>query len=398
MNICIDSEFVQLETDIKTNIINTKRKKHIDKLLEFVSNGLPENAVIHSTNFYIEDYTYSEQSLPLKIYIPNLTESITLQLLKWIGINWSEYAICKTIIANKEYTINVDGIKFIALISYNVQTPIIKPFPNTESKKLIKFTNTIYQLKDICKRLYEPYPEFWEENIKFYKKLTESYKYDTKDVSDRSNSEHIYSQLTSHIINNLKNIDLGIVLSKDMTFISEFGLSFIQHEHNIQSNIDKLYLLTITFLDLKQITKKISIYTKHIKHDLLLSSDVYILDLNDGTTYEIAKIYNNPSFEPIHYIENRVFGAVMLYIAIVQYIEILDNKFYSSNYKEHKQQQLYKLLTTNDDMKSFCESPVYILRFAIMGVYKDLKIETRKLISNEYKFGEKKATTYFEIK
>jgi hypothetical protein len=382
MNICLESEFFEVEEKVKNDIILNKRAPFIDGVKKFIS-ALPDGFVVHSTNFFLDKWEYSEKNFPFKLFKKGIDEKRDIGfIIKYIHDNWSKYVIAKKIVDSEEYSIVVNGMRLCDVLSC--------AGVNTVVNNGITFTSPMYQLMDITYNLYSPFPEIWEENIMLYKQILGK----IGNVEDNSLGKEsgLRGELEDYIIKNLKNIDLGLILFTDKKLVRNFGLRFISGE-DIES---KLFLLTRTFLDSKNEERKISIVVKRVNMDYIQYYDEYILKIgNSGEDeFPIIKVYNNLSYEVVHYSGGKVFPLCSAHILLKEYLMISESKKWSDNYKAAKKAGIISILNGDNDINKFITSPEYILKFNYAGVYKDLKIERRKHISKEYVYGEKR-TFYF---
>jgi hypothetical protein len=370
MNICFDSKFVELDNDIKDNIIKNKRSKFMEEVKFFLDNGLPKNTQVYSVDFLLNNFIYSESMFPFKIYIQDIDEKVITNMVEWIGTKWSKFVVCKTIMKNLEYSFLVNGIRVFELIK---DTPTIDNY---------------YYLLEITKKLYSPFPELYAENIKNFKRM----KIDSK-IPNIDQSQTLKYEIEKFIIKNLKYIDMGLIVSMDEMYISTFGIGFMG---GVEIE-NKLFLLIRTFLDNKNIEKKITITLDTVKYDLFQSCTRYTVDFNDGVSFEIIKTYNNLEFEPIAYniSNNCVFGMTSLHLALYELHRIVCDKRISDVTKSQKK-KVVDFLCSGSDILKFCDAPEFILRFNFVGVYKDLKMERRKLMSNEYVYGERLVHTFIK--
>lgn len=379
MNICLESEFFEVEKKIKNDVITNKRSKFMDGVKRFLG-ALPEGFIVHSPNFFLDKWEYSEKSFPFKLFKNKLDEKEDIGfIIKYIHDNWSKYVIAKKVINGAEYSIAVNGMRLCDVI--------LDGSVSSAKKGGIVFSSPMYQLMDVTYNLYSPIPEIWEENINMYKQLIGLVNSDEKAINER---QGLRGELEDYIVKNLKYIDLGLVLFTDKSIVNNFGLRFIGGE-DVE---EKLFLLTRTFLDSKNMERKIIITKKRIKMDFIQYCDLYILNLGGEDEFPILRIYNNLSYEIIHYTGGKVFAMCGVHILLKEYLSIVESKEWSDNYKLVKKIGILGILRENADIVKFLSAPEQILKYAYAGVYRDLKVERRKHISGEYVFGEKR-TFYF---
>ena len=205
------------------------------------------------------------------------------------------------------------------------------------------------------------------------------------------------SELEDYIIKNLKYIDLGLILFTDKKIVNTFGLRFISNE-DIEN---KLFLLTRTFLDSKNEERKIVITRKRVQMDFIQYYDLYVLKLTgitgDVDEFPIVRVYNNLSYEIVHYSGNKTFAMCSVHILLKEYLSLVESKEWSDNYKQSKKQGILDILGSHDEINKFLADPSQILKYNYAGIYKDLKIERRKHISQEYVYGEKRTFYYTDF-
>ena len=387
MNICLESEFFEVENKIKNDIITKKRAGFIDGVRKFIS-ALPEGFIVHSTNFFLDKWEYSEKNFPFKLFKKGLHEQKDIGfIVKYIYNNWSKYVVAKKVVDNAEYSIAVNGMRLCDVFIDNGINICIE--------NGITYTSPMYQLMDITYNLYSPFPEIWEENIALYKLLIKKVgNSNLNNKTDNLTINSIRSELEDYIIKNLKYIDLGLILFTNKKIVDTFGLRFISNE----DMSDKLFLLTRTFLDSKNIERKIIITKKKVVMDFIQSYDLYMLDLGGDDNFPIVRIYNNLSYEIIHYVGNKVFAMCGAHILLKEYLSIAESKQWSDNYKIEKKNGVLAILNDNDEIIKFLSSPEQILKYNYAGIYKDLKIERRKQLTKEYVFGEKRTFQFNDFK
>jgi hypothetical protein len=394
MNICLESEFFEVENKIKHDIIVNKRSGFIDGVKKFIS-ALPNGFIVHSTNFFLGNWEYSEKSFPFRVYKHELNERKDIGfIVKYIYNNWSKYVIAKKTVNGSEYSIMVNGMRLCDVLQNNSIS--------SQVKDGITFTVPMFQLMDITYNLYSPFPEFWEENIVLYKELL-SFSSDVNDVKSSDvpvkdvKSIDLKSELEDYIIKNLKYIDLGLILFTDKKIVNTFGLRFISNE-DIEN---KLFLLTRTFLDSKNEERKIAITRKRVQMDFIQYYDLYVLKLTgitgDVDEFPIVRVYNNLSYEIVHYSGNKTFAMCSVHILLKEYLSLVESKEWSDNYKQSKKQGILDILGSHDEINKFLADPSQILKYNYAGIYKDLKIERRKHISQEYVYGEKRTFYYTDF-
>jgi len=421
MNICLESEFFEVENKIKHDIIVNKRSGFIDGVKKFIS-ALSNGFIVHSTNFFLGNWEYSEKSFPFRVYKHELNERKDIGfIVKYIYNNWSKYVIAKKTVNGSEYSIMVNGMRLCDVLQNNSIS--------SQVKDGITFTTPMFQLMDITYNLYSPFPEFWEENILLYKELL-SFSSDVKSSDVKSSDvkssdvkssdvkssdvkssdvkssdvkssdvsmKNLKSELEDYIIKNLKYIDLGLILFTDKKIVNTFGLRFISNE-DIEN---KLFLLTRTFLDSKNEERKIVITRKQVQMDFIQYYDLYVLKLTgitgDVDEFPIVRVYNNLSYEIVHYSGNKTFAMCSVHILLKEYLSLVESKEWSDNYKQSKKQGILDILGSHDEINKFLADPSQILKYNYAGIYKDLKIERRKHISQEYVYGEKRTFYYTDF-
>jgi len=357
-SVLIENNFIdELQKRAEKCIIKERNKYKFlhDFILEFCKNN---KLIIRNIDFLLDEHKYWDN---IDIYSIS-PETMSKKLLENLCQNFGNKFLLRMNKEGEKYSIQYD-LRYIC----NIQ--LIQKYNNLSIQQLIPLNKknginlfpSFLEIIDLYKFLYNPdFAEDWEDLYNKIKKLEKDF-FDPQIKKIISNNKLKINKEKNSEINSIKLLCLEFIKSSNFLIHGDVSYLIYQPKKSIKSNIDEVkYIEIVSENDIKTDFKSfIQFFEKHTKYGFITKKNtlylpgeilmeintIYMIytQYNTKTNIEIPilEIYNNCSYELIHYHELndlKVVDAItqlrFLYIKI--WHKIIKQKINSNNENECK--------------------------------------------------------------